>query len=73
MCQDTFRLIRQVHTFNRHREHIFGLMQRHNFQFKEFGISETIRHFVQRFDLIVNAFQQVQLISYLEVEISKNT
>jgi hypothetical protein len=36
---------------------IIGFMQRHNFQFEEFDIPETIGHFMQRFDFVVSAFQ----------------
>jgi len=39
-------------------KNIINFMQRHNFRLEEFDISETISHFVQRFDLVVSAFQQ---------------
>ena len=38
-------------------QNIFSFMQRHNFQFKEFDIPEAISHFMQRFDLVISAFQ----------------
>ena len=38
-------------------QNIFSFMQRHNFQFEEFNIPETISHFVQRFDLVIRTFQ----------------
>lgn len=39
-------------------KNIIGFMQRHNFEFKELDISETIGHFVQSFDLVAGTFQR---------------
>ena len=39
-------------------KNIIGFMQRHNFEFKELDIPETIGHFVQSFDLVVDTFQR---------------
>ena len=39
-------------------KNIIGFMQRHDFEFKEFDIPETIGHFVQGFDLVIGTFQR---------------